>query len=145
MVLPRTVHRWLVRIAVALALLVVVLGATVRLADAGLGCPDWPGCYGHLTVSSALANPAEVQARWPERPLHPERARLEMLHRYAAGTLGLLILAIAVNTWRCRRARLAATALLGLVAGQALLGMWTVTRGLEPLIVTAHLLGGFGI
>lgn len=145
MAMPTTLYGWLVRAAALLAFLVVVLGATVRLADAGLSCPDWPGCYGQLTVSAALARPGEVQARWPDRPLHPPRARIEMIHRYAAGTLGLLILAVAVSAWRRRRARLLASVLLGLVVLQAMLGMWTVTLNLEPLIVTAHLIGGLGV
>jgi cytochrome c oxidase assembly protein subunit 15 len=143
--MPATLYGWSVRAAAALALLVVVLGATVRLADAGLGCPDWPGCYGKLTVSAAVANADTVQARWPDRPLHAPRAHLEMFHRYAAGTLGLLILGVAVSAWRARRARLTASVLLGLVVFQALLGMWTVTLSLAPLVVTAHLLGGMGV
>jgi cytochrome c oxidase assembly protein subunit 15 len=128
-----------------LAFLVVVLGATVRLSDAGLACPDWPGCYGYLRVSDALARPEEVRARWPDRPLHPGRARIEMLHRYAAGVLGLLVLGVAVGAWRQRNMRGLACVLLGLVALQALLGMWTVTLGLRPSIVAAHLVGGLAV
>lgn len=142
---PGTLYGWSVRTAAVLAFLVVVLGATVRLSDAGLACPDWPGCYGYLRVSDALASPEEVQARWPDRPLHPGRARIEMLHRYAAGTLGLLVLGVAIGAWRQGRARVLASVLLGLVALQALLGMWTVTLGLRPAIVTAHLVGGLAV
>ncbi len=139
------VYRWSARGGVLLALTVIVLGATVRLSDAGLSCPDWPGCYGQLTVSAAAASPETVQARWPDHPLEPERAHLEMFHRYAAGTLGVLILVVAVNAWRRHRARVAGSALLGLLVFQALLGMWTVTLKLEPLIVVGHLIGGLAI
>ncbi|HPQ96086.1 MAG TPA: COX15/CtaA family protein [Thiolinea sp.] len=126
-----------------LALVVIVLGAFTRLSDAGLGCPDWPGCYGHLTV------PAEqyIDTSRFERPLEPHKAWAEMVHRYMAGTLGLFILAIFVLALVWRRhlsgGVLLPTLLLGTVVFQALLGMWTVTRLLSPVIVTAHLLGGF--
>ena len=127
-------------------LCVIWLGAWTRLGDAGLGCPDWPGCYGHLTVGQAVDNADTVNAAYPDRPLEPEKALKEMVHRYFAGTLGLLILAIAVCAWLNRRdpaqpVRLPA-ALLMIVAFQGLLGMWTVTLLLKPLVVTAHLVGG---
>ena len=137
-----TLYRWSLRAAVPLALLVVVLGATVRLSDAGLGCPDWPGCYGHLTVAAAQSNRHAIQQLWPNQPLHTGRAQIEMIHRYAAAGLGLLIIAVAVSAWRRRRGRLGASLLVGLVVFQALLGMWTVTLRLAPVVVTAHLLGG---
>ena len=81
----------------------IVLGAWVRLGDAGLGCPDWPGCYGHLTVGQAVENADAANAAFPERPLEPEKALKEMIHRYVASGLGLLIIAIAVVAWRNRR------------------------------------------
>lgn len=142
---PATPHGWWILAATALAFIVAVLGATVRLADAGLACPDWPGCYGFPTVSQALASPGEVAARWPNRPLHGGRAHLEMLHRYGAGALGLLVLGIAAVSFRRRRGRVAALALLALLGLQALLGMWTVTLGLRPIVVVAHLLGGLAV
>jgi cytochrome c oxidase assembly protein subunit 15 len=117
--------------AALLALLVVGLGAYVRLTDAGLGCPDWPGCYGHLVV--------------PQEAADPGRACHEMIHRYAAGSLGLLIAALTFAAWRRPRPRAdawLATGLCGLVVLQALLGMLTVTELLRPAIVTGHLLGG---
>jgi len=136
-------YRRLLRGTAALALLVVVLGATVRLADAGLGCPDWPGCYGAPTVAAALATPAPARAaRWPDQPLQPGRAHLEMTHRYAAGTLGLLVLGVALLGRRRPGTGLLGPLLVALVAGQALLGMWTVTLKLAPLVVMGHLLGG---
>lgn len=133
-------------LAFGLALVVVPLGAFVRLSDAGLGCPDWPGCYGQMVVPEAQGTIAKADAAYPNRPLHAAKAWKEMIHRYAAGTLGLLVLALAIVAWRRRREpdRLLAvpTILLVLVIFQALLGMWTVTLLLKPIVVTAHLLGG---
>jgi heme a synthase len=143
---PGAVYRWVLLSAAALALAVVVLGATVRLADAGLSCPDWPGCYGAMTVSGALATPpAAREQRWAGQPLDAARARMEMLHRYAAGSLGLCILGIVVLGRRWQPMRSVGPLLAGLVLMQALLGMWTVTSRLEPLVVTAHLLGGMTV
>jgi len=143
---PPLIYRLMLLGAAALALGVVVLGATVRLADAGLSCPDWPGCYGALTVDGALATPpAERARRWAGQPLDATRARLEMLHRYAAGTLGVLIVGVVVLGRRWRPMRSLGPLLVGLVVLQALLGMWTVTSRLEPLVVTAHLLGGMTV
>lgn len=136
--------RTLVLITTLLALCVVVLGAYVRLSDAGLGCPDWPGCYGKMIVPKPHER-AHAEARFPGKPLEAHKAWKEMAHRYLAGTLGLFILAIAVGAWAgntLRHSRGVATALLALVIFQALLGMWTVTELLKPVIVSAHLLGG---
>jgi len=136
-------------VATVLALLVVVLGAYVRLSDAGLGCPDWPGCYNHLGVPSDDEAIAAANEAYPGRPVETAKGWKEMVHRYAAGGLGLLVAGLAVLAWRCRRTpqrphRLA-TALLLLVIGQAVLGMWTVTWNLKPLVVMAHLLGGLSV
>jgi len=141
---PHTFYRRLTLLTALLALLVVVLGAYVRLSAAGLGCPDWPGCYGHLTVAAAEASPTQVAANFPDRPLDTAKANKEMLHRYVAGTLGLLVFAVAAFAWAGGRRRLPPL-LAGLVVFQALLGMWTVTLKLKPLVVTAHLLGGLGV
>src|SRR3954468_11802349 len=116
--------------AASLALVVVVLGAYVRLSDAGLGCPDWPLCYGR-PLPAQIADAGAHAKAWKE-----------MAHRYLAGTLGLLIVALAVAAWRVRRSRGIALAIVLLVVFQATLGMWTVTMLLKPAIVTAHLLGG---
>lgn len=133
-------------VALALAFVVVVLGAYVRLSDAGLGCPDWPGCYGHLDVPDQLEQITAANAIYPHRPVEPDKAWKEMIHRYFAGTLGLSILALAVLAWRWRREPgqpvSLPLALLGVVVFQALLGMWTVTWQLKPVVVMAHLLGG---
>ncbi|MCU0970315.1 MAG: COX15/CtaA family protein [Gammaproteobacteria bacterium] len=131
-----------------LALCVILLGAYVRLSDAGLGCPDWPGCYGHMVVPSADHAVAAASQAHPARPLDSGKAWKEMVHRYLAGALGLAILALAVIAWRGRHTGLPVvlpTILVGLVAFQALLGMWTVTHLVNPAIVTAHLAGGMAI
>lgn len=122
--------RLLVGATAVLAFVVVVVGGYVRLSDAGLGCPDWPLCYGHPLPSDVTAGDALAKA-WKE-----------MGHRYLAGTLGLLILLIAAISVRRRRFALLACAIGALVVLQATLGMWTVTLLLRPAIVTAHLLGG---
>jgi cytochrome c oxidase assembly protein subunit 15 len=132
---------WIRRLAALGAILclgVVVLGGYTRLSDSGLGCPDWPGCFGHVAPTGSAehyATPADVRKAW-----------VEMIHRYAASTLGLLILAMAVLSVIARRERGVSVGfsfvLLALVVFQGLLGMLTVTWLLKPLIVTGHLVGG---
>ena len=141
-----TIYRNFILAALILAFGVVSLGAYVRLSDAGLGCPDWPGCYGKLSPHHAADDiNAELAAR-PDGPVSHAKAWKEMVHRYFAGTLGLLVLGIAVLSWRVRRESAGGhglpVLLLGLIVFQALLGMWTVTLLLKPLVVTSHLLGG---
>ncbi len=142
-------YQWYVRLiglAACLAIVVVVLGAWVRLTDAGLGCPDWPGCYGALIVPADESDIAAANAAFPERPLEADKAWHEMIHRYAATTLGLSILIAALLAWLNRRDPDQPVALplvlLGVVIFQGLLGMWTVTLLLKPVIVMGHLLGG---
>ena len=129
-----------------LAFCVIVLGAYVRLSHAGLGCPDWPGCYGHLTAGQAAENQPTANAAFPERPVEYAKALKEMLHRYLATTLGVVILIIGALAWRNRQDPLQPVGLplaaIGLVIFQGLLGMWTVTLLLKPAIVSAHLAGG---
>jgi cytochrome c oxidase assembly protein subunit 15 len=141
-----TLFRRLALLGTVLALCVVVLGAYVRLNNAGLGCPDWPGCYGHLTVGQAVEHAQSANAAYPDRPLEAGKALKEMVHRYFASTLGLVIIALAVIAFRNRRDRnqpvRLPVALVLLVLFQGLLGMWTVTLLLKPLIVTSHLVGG---
>jgi cytochrome c oxidase assembly protein subunit 15 len=115
--------------AVVLTFVVVVVGAYVRLSDAGLGCPDWPLCYGK-PVPDAMED---------------HRAWKEMGHRYLAGTLGLLLFLLLLVAWRTRRSPGLASAVAALVVFQATLGKWTVTMLLKPAIVTAHLAGGMTI
>ncbi len=133
-------------IGAILALCVVVLGAYVRLSDAGLGCPDWPGCYGALTVPQSEVAIQHAQTTFPHAAIEAGKAWKEMVHRYFAGTLGLIVLAIFVLAWKKRTQIKSSvwtpTFLLGLIAFQAMLGMWTVTLLLKPVIVSAHLLGG---
>jgi len=142
-------YTWYVRLivlATLLALGVVVLGAYVRLTDAGLGCPDWPGCYGSLIVPVEEADIQAVNEAYPDRPFESQKAWNEMIHRYFATTLGFAIMLAALLAWLNRRepgqpVKLPLV-LLGVVIFQGLLGMWTVTLLLKPLIVMGHLLGG---
>lgn len=130
-----------------LALTVIVFGAYVRLSDAGLGCPDWPGCYGRLTVPSSVADVHLQHPDWHSRTLETGKAWREMIHRYLATTLGLgIVILAAASTRSSLRSAVGIGAvvflLVPLVLFQGLLGMWTVTLLLKPLVVSAHLLGG---
>jgi heme a synthase len=143
-----TSFRWIRTLALAGLLLcftVVVLGAYVRLTTAGLGCPDWPGCYGHITPPSRLEI-AENNQVFPDKPIDAGKAWREMIHRYAASTLGLIIVTLAVLAFTTRRQRLVslplAWGLVAIVIFQGLLGMLTVTWQVTPLVVTGHLLFG---
>ena len=118
--------RTLAGITVALTFGVIVVGAYVRLSDAGLGCPDWPLCYG-----KPIPDAGEDVRAWKE-----------MFHRYLAGGLGLLIFGMLLAAWRTRQSPWLATAIAALVVFQATLGKWTVTMLLKPAIVVAHLAGG---
>jgi cytochrome c oxidase assembly protein subunit 15 len=144
--------RWfrnLARFGVVLAMIVVTLGAFVRLTDAGLGCPDWPGCYGRLIVSEEIHEDPDAAHLTAARPLEAGKAWREMIHRYAATTLGfvcLLLASIAIARRREPDQPVALPiALLGLVIFQGLLGMWTVTLQLLPIIVVLHLAGGLSV
>lgn len=140
--------RKLVLTSILLALVVIVLGAYTRLTDAGLGCPDWPGCYGHLTVPVEEHHIEAAELAFPERPLESQKAWNEMIHRYAAGTLGLFVLAIFVTSLVKRsyhKPLKLPTFLLFLIIFQGALGMWTVTLNLLPVVVMGHLLGGFAV
>lgn len=134
-------------LATVLALLVVLLGAYTRLTHAGLGCPDWPGCYGFIAVPSSEAQLAHAQAHFPEHPVEAQKGWSEMVHRYCAGSLALLVGLLAIQAWRYHGRdgqpfRLVLM-LLGVIVAQAAFGMWTVTLKLWPQVVTTHLLGGF--
>ncbi len=124
----------------------VVFGAFTRLTDSGLGCPDWPGCYGAASPLGAHQAIQAAQAELPSGPVTWNKAWIEMIHRYLAMTVGVLIVALAAVSWRERR-RLPfslAWPLLTVVwvFVQGLFGKYTVTLKLYPAVVTLHLLGG---
>ncbi len=134
-------------IATLLAVVVVLLGAYTRLTHAGLGCPDWPGCYGFLAVPMSEQAQSLAALRFPDAPVEVRKGWNEMVHRYFAGALGLVILGLAVQAVRRRslpgQPVKLPLLLLAVVIAQAAFGMWTVTLQLWPQVVTAHLLGGF--
>lgn len=130
------------------ALGVIALGAFTRLIDAGLGCPDWPGCYGHLLVPLTVRGQELANMLYPDTHWVAYKAWAEMIHRYFAGSLSVLILGIAAlvlfkKELRVRSNVFLVGGLLLLVLYQILLGQWTVTLKLLPIVVTQHLLGGF--
>jgi cytochrome c oxidase assembly protein subunit 15 len=132
--------------ATLLALVVVLLGAYTRLTHAGLGCPDWPGCYGFISVPNTEMQLAHAERRFPDSPVEEHKGRNEMVHRYFAGGLALMIMMLGVQAWHRRHIADQPVGLpmllLGVVFAQAAFGMWTVTLRLWPQVVTAHLLGG---
>ena len=137
-------HR-LALIAAIIAFVVIVLGAFVRLSDAGLGCPDWPGCYGQLTWPVESGEIQQANQAFPERLVESSKAWKEMVHRYLAGTLVLLVVGINFLAWKTGArgsVRTLAAVLLALILFQAALGMWTVTLKLLPVVVMGHLMGG---
>ena len=140
--------RWLVRLSlagVAFTAVVVLVGAWTRLVDAGLGCPDWPGCYGALVVPDA----ERAMAHTPEAPLEVAKAWVEMVHRYLASLLGLLVIALVVLGARWRQTPgypwATSLALLAMILLQGAFGAFTVTLKLWPQVVTLHLLGGLTV
>lgn len=139
--------RKLAGFGVLLALLVVSVGAYTRLADAGLGCPDWPGCYGFLTVPDQVDELNVATQRYPDAPVEFVKAWWEMGHRYIAGALLLLVFGILVTAYRGREREdtpvKLASVLMFVILCQAAFGAWTVTLKLWPQVVTGHLLGGF--
>jgi len=132
--------------ATLLALVVVLLGAYTRLTHAGLGCPDWPGCYGFISVPKTEAQLAHAELHYPDAPVEEHKGRNEMVHRYFAGGLALTLMMLGVQAWHRRHIAGQPVglplALVGVVFAQAAFGMWTVTLKLWPQVVTAHLLGG---
>ncbi len=138
---------YLTLFATLLAVVVVVLGAFTRLSDAGLGCPDWPGCYGFMWMPETPDEIIQAEELYPHAPFESEKAWPEMVHRYFASTLGFVIILINIFNWKHRHRQdqpfKLPVFLLILVILQGLFGMWTVTLNLWPQVVTAHLLGGF--
>ena len=129
-----------------LTLDLIMFGSFVRLADAGLGCPDWPGCYGAITPLGAMHHIDAAVESMPYGPVTLPKAWIEMVHRYVGTVLGMLIIAITFMAWRyrerIRHTPKLATYTLVAVCVQGAFGAWTVTHKLMPIVVTAHLLGG---
>jgi len=134
------------RFGAVLAAIVVVVGAWVRLTNAGLGCPDWPGCYGHVHPAAVVEQVDLARADYAARPFDYQKALHEMVHRYIASSLGLVIVGLAIYAWRHRRdrgvPRRLPFVLVAIVLMQGALGAFTVTLLLKPVIVTSHLIGG---
>ena len=132
-----------------LTLDLIMFGAFVRLTDSGLGCPDWPGCYGNVTPLGAMQAIREAAQIMPDGPVTVPKAWIEMIHRYVGGFLGLLIISLCWMAWR-HRTKLGHTPVLAFVAllavcVQGAFGAWTVTQKLMPAVVTVHLLGGLSL
>ena len=125
----------------------VLFGAFTRLTDSGLGCPDWPGCYGNASPTGALPQIRAEEARMPTGPVTHGKAWVEMVHRYLATGVGVLITTLAIATWLRRKQGVPVQPrwpafTLAWVCLQGAFGALTVTMKLFPTIVTAHLLGG---
>jgi heme a synthase len=132
----------------------ILFGSFTRLTDSGLGCPDWPGCYGHSNPLSAGEEIRAAETALPSGPVTMTKAWIEMLHRYFAMAVGFLIIVLMVMAWRRfvrersplhRSAAVLATIVLAAVCLQGAFGAWTVTMKLQPAIVTTHLLGGMSL
>ncbi|MGZ3253707.1 MAG: COX15/CtaA family protein [Burkholderiaceae bacterium] len=144
-------YRKLAWVTLFLTFDLIMFGAFTRLTDSGLGCPDWPGCYGQANPFFAHADISSAQAAMPTGPVTHVKAWIEMIHRYLAMAVGVLIVAMMVSAWRLRMKsdkeieKLSPwypTALFGFVCLQGAFGAWTVTMKLQPIIVTTHLLLG---
>lgn len=139
-------YRKLVFITWFLTLDLIMFGAFVRLSDSGLGCPDWPGCYGSVTPMGAMGDIHAATQDMPYGPVTLSKAWIEMIHRYVGSLLGLLIIAFTYMAWRYRkqlgRSPALAVGTLVAVCVQGAFGAWTVTHRLMPVVVTAHLMGG---
>lgn len=142
----KTRYRKLVFFTWFLTLDLIMFGAFVRLTDSGLGCPDWPGCYGSATPLGAMGDIHEAAQAMPFGPVTLSKAWIEMIHRYVGSMLGMLIIAIVCMAWRYRRELGRSPALAGMalaaVCVQGAFGAWTVTHKLMPVVVTAHLVFG---
>lgn len=142
--------RWaknLTRLCIAVATVVVLLGAFTRLVGAGLGCPDWPTCYGHLWVPQTAEEIQQANENYAQTPVESDKTWPEQIHRIFASSLGVLIIGLVIACYRgskkSKQPLKLSLLLLALVIVQGMFGMWTVTLKLWPQVVTAHLLGGF--
>jgi cytochrome c oxidase assembly protein subunit 15 len=145
-------YRKLVWITAFLTFDLIVFGAFTRLTNSGLGCPDWPGCYGMANPFLAHAQVSAAEAAMPTGPVTVAKAWVEMVHRYLAMGIGVLLLSLMVQAWRNWKkshlpacAPLLPTLLVLFVGVQGAFGAWTVTLKLQPVIVTIHLLLGMGL
>lgn len=147
-------YRKLVWLTLFLTFDLVVFGGFTRATDSGLGCPDWPGCYGHANPLQASVEIGAAQTAMPSGPVSDLKAWIEMIHRYFAGTVTMLIVAQLVNAWWTRRKHKSEDSrfslnppgfLLGLIIVQIVFGGLTVTMKLQPVIVTTHLLLGLAL
>ena len=146
--MPKT--KTIIAFTTVLAFCVIVFGAYVRLTDAGLGCPDWPGCYGFLTVPETSEELSKAAELFPEQVVESGKAWREMIHRYIASLLGLLILVLFLlelfnkrrKPWGDNFSLKLSLGLFLLVVFQGMLGMWTVTLKVHPFVVLSHLIGG---
>jgi cytochrome c oxidase assembly protein subunit 15 len=138
--------RYLAWFAVVFAFTVVVFGAFVRLSNAGLSCPDWPTCYGQIAWPKHETEIAKANEAFPDRPVESNKAWREQGHRFLAGGLILTTFGLTAVCWHRRRevggVTKVAFAACVMILFQALLGMWTVTWKLKPIVVMGHLLGG---
>ncbi|WP_229633466.1 COX15/CtaA family protein [Duganella qianjiadongensis] len=149
-------YRKLVWVTAFLTFDLIVFGAFTRLTDSGLGCPDWPGCYGAANPFLAHENIVAAEALLPTGPVTVFKAWIEMIHRYLAMAIGVLIVAMMAQAWyqwrrsdplqrRANYAPLIPTLLFFFVCLQGAFGAWTVTLKLQPVIVSTHLLLGMGL
>jgi cytochrome c oxidase assembly protein subunit 15 len=147
---PMRQHQALTLLTLFLTFDLVMFGAFTRLTDSGLGCPDWPGCYGNATPLGARHAIAAAQEAMPSGPVTHGKAWIEMIHRYLATSVGVLILVLAMGAWLARWRKTAAASInpwwptltLVWVCIQGAFGALTVTMKLFPAIVTLHLMGG---
>ena len=145
----RNKYRRLVWITAFLTLDLIMFGSFTRLTDSGLGCPDWPGCYGHSNPHAALEPIRAAQTALPSGPVTLAKARIEMVHRYFAMAVGVLIITLVVLAWvkrrELRQSPWFASSVLLLVCVQGAFGAFTVTQKLQPIIVVTHLMLGMGL
>jgi len=146
--------RKLVWVTLFLTFDLIMFGAFTRLTDSGLGCPDWPGCYGHANPLQAHSSISAAETAMPTGPVTVMKAWIEMIHRYLAMGIGVLIVSMMAIAWRRwiksghndrKFNPLFPTLLFGFVCLQGAFGAWTVTMKLQPVIVTTHLLLGMSL
>ncbi|KDP88669.1 COX15/CtaA family protein [Cupriavidus basilensis] len=145
----RNKYRKLVWITAFLTLDLIMFGSFTRLTDSGLGCPDWPGCYGHSNPHAAQEHIRAAETALPSGPVTITKAWIEMIHRYFAMAVGVLIITLMVLAWvkrrELRQSPWFATGVLLLVCVQGAFGAFTVTLKLQPIIVVTHLMLGMGL